>query len=72
MQLRAAEANKSIRGQIEFFRDRAARAEPWLQTIQEETPAVNKGYYLLLGETLPKPSLTLSGQTKVMDGTRCG
>ena len=49
MQLRAAEANKSIRGQIEFFRDRAARAEPWLQTIQEETPAVNKGYYLRLG-----------------------
>ena len=37
MQLRAAEERiNQLEVEIAFFRDRAARAEGWLQTIQEE------------------------------------
>jgi hypothetical protein len=37
LQLRAAEERiNQLEVEIEFFRDRAARAEGWLQTIQEE------------------------------------
>jgi len=37
MQLRAAEEQiNQLEGEIELFRDRAARAEGWLQTIQKE------------------------------------
>jgi predicted nucleic acid-binding Zn-ribbon protein len=37
MQLRAAEERiNQLEGEIQFFRERAARAERWLQTIQKE------------------------------------
>jgi len=37
MQLRAAEDRiNQLEGEVEFFRDRAVRAERWLQTIQKE------------------------------------
>src|SRR6478736_4711313 len=37
MQLRAAEDRiNQLEGEIQFFRERAARAERWLQTIQKE------------------------------------
>jgi len=37
MQLRAAEERIShLEAEVELFRDRAARAEGWLQTIQKE------------------------------------
>jgi hypothetical protein len=37
MQLKAAEERiNQLEAEVEFFRDRAARAEGWLQTIQKE------------------------------------
>ena len=37
MQLRAAEERiNQLEAEVELFRDRAARAERWLQTIQNE------------------------------------
>jgi chromosome segregation ATPase len=79
MQLRAAEERiNQLEAEIQLFRDRAARAEGWLQTIQKEieekliAPRSASGSEqrvlpLARGEALPKLSSALSGARQWMD-----